>query len=221
MGPEPVPFIGLQKQAVGCRQHIAMGAGVIAFENEVPMLRSKLKPLSEAIDSPGMHTWDTAASYRVAVLIGLAALLLAVGPAFSSNRNGRDGSVTLAVGGSASKETSEDEQLRQAAIGVWQDFHHGKRTMTLREDGTATMVVKLTGMKARLFTPRLQLDIVWSVEDGRMKRRTVGGTPADKVAFVNQRAGKQVAEPILELTDDHLRLLDRDGKTEYDWRRVR
>ncbi|MEE8451696.1 MAG: hypothetical protein V3R99_07265 [Thermoguttaceae bacterium] len=185
------------------------------------MVPSTQKPVSEPVDSTDRHTWDAVASYRAAVLIGLAALLLAVGLAFSPNRNGRDGSVTLAVGGSAPGKLSQDEQLRRAAIGTWQDFHHGKRTMTLREDGTATMVVELTGIKARLFTPRLQLDIVWSVEDGRMKRRTVGGTPADKVAFVNRRAGKQVAEPILELTGNRLRLLDRDGKTKYDWRRVR
>jgi len=154
------------------------------------------------------------------VVIGLSVLLLAVGLAYSSDSHGRDRSATLAVSGSASNEPTQDEQLRQAAIGTWQDFHHGKRTMTLREDGTATMVVKLTGIKAKLFTPRLELDIRWSVEDGRMKRRTVGGTPADKVAFVNQRAGRQVAEPILELTEDRLRLLDRDGKTQYDWHRV-
>jgi len=31
--------------------------------------------------------------------------------------------------------------------------------------------------------------------------------------------GDQVDEPILELTEHRLLLLDRDGKTKYDWRR--
>ena len=194
---------------------------MIAFENEVLMSRSTSEPVAAVSDSPDLHFRDIAALPRAAVLIGLTALLLAVGLVAAPYRNGLDGSVTLAVGGSAPTEISQDERLRRLAIGTWRDFHHGRRTMTLRADGTATMVVELTGIKARLFTPRLQLDIVWSVEEGRMKRRTVGGTPPDKVAFVNQRAGKQVAEPILELTDDRLRLLDRDGKTRYDWRRVR
>ena len=182
------------------------------------------------------------ASYRVATLLGLVVMLLAVTLAIRPDR-GRE-PVTLAVGRSvpstpstpssktpstktpstkipSTKILSRDERFRRAAIGTWRDFYRGKRTMTLREDGTATMVVELSGLKARLFTPRLELDIVWSIEDGRMKRRTVGGTPADKIEFVNRRAGRQVAEPILELTEDRLRLLDKNGTTRYDWRRVR
>ena len=33
--------------------------------------------------------------------------------------------------------------------------------------------------------------------------------------------GDHVDEPILELTEDHLLLLDKDGKTKYDWKRVK
>jgi len=113
-----------------------------------------------------------------------------------------------------------DERFRQLALGTWQDYHHGTRTLTLRSDGTATMVLVLSGIKARLFTRRLQLEIVWSIEDGKMHRRTVGGSPPDKVEYVNRRAGVAVAEPILELTDDEMVLLDQNGSQKYHWRRV-
>jgi hypothetical protein len=113
-----------------------------------------------------------------------------------------------------------DERQRQLAVGTWRDFHHGKRTLTLRDDGTATMVLELSGLKARLFTRRLELKIVWSIEDGKMHRRTVGGTPRDKVEFVNRRAGVAVAEPIEELTADQMTLLDQNGSQKYHWRRV-
>jgi hypothetical protein len=116
---------------------------------------------------------------------------------------------------------SRDENYQRLAVGTWQDFYHGKRTLTLRPDGTATMVVEFTGLKARLFTRRLQLQIVWSITDGKMHRRTIGGTPADKVEFVNRRAGVQVAEPIVELTEEHMVLLDQNGSQQYRWRRVR
>jgi hypothetical protein len=33
--------------------------------------------------------------------------------------------------------------------------------------------------------------------------------------------GDHVDEVILELTDDRLLLLDKDGKTKYDWKRVK
>lgn len=114
-----------------------------------------------------------------------------------------------------------NREFRRLVIGTWQDFHHGKRTLIVRPDGTATMIVELSGWKARLFTPRLQLEIVWSVQDGKMHRRTVGGTPADKVEFVNRRAGVAVAEPIVELTPNRMVLRDQSGSQDYHWQRVR
>jgi hypothetical protein len=155
------------------------------------------------------------------VVILLMCALVAVKVGFSQTR----GIVTLAVGDPSSQTTnaepSEDQRLRRLAIGTWKDFHHGKRTLTLNEDGTATMVLKLTGMKALMFTPRLQLDIVWSIKDGKMHRRTVGGKPASKVAFVNKQAGVSVAEPIRDLTDKRMILVDKNGSQEYTWRRVK
>jgi len=124
-------------------------------------------------------------------------------------------------GQAAATERDPSRQLHVLAVGTWQDFYEGKRTLTLRPDGTATMVVELTGLKARLFTRRLELDIVWSIEDGKMRRRTVGGRPADKVAFVNKMAGVAVAEQILELTADRMILLDQNETRRYSWQRVR
>jgi hypothetical protein len=113
-----------------------------------------------------------------------------------------------------------DEQSRLAAIGTWTDNYQGKRTMTLNEDGTGTMVVELSGLTATLFAKRLHFDMVWSVEEGRMKKQTIGGEPAGKVELILKTMGDQVDEPILELTADKLVLLDKDGETKYTWTRI-
>ena len=105
-------------------------------------------------------------------------------------------------------------------VGVWEDDYQGKRTMTLREDGTGTMVVELNGWRAALSAPRLRFDMVWSVEDGRLKKRTVGGEPETQVRMILSTMGDQVDEPILELTEDRLVLLDQNGETKYEWRRA-
>ncbi len=105
-------------------------------------------------------------------------------------------------------------------LGTWQDEYKGKRTMTIREDGTATMVVELEGITAALYASRLRFEMVWSIEAGRLKKRTVGGEPAGKVRLILKTMGDRVDEPILELTDQRLLLLDADGETQYDWRRV-
>lgn len=119
------------------------------------------------------------------------------------------------------KPISKDEQFRKLVVGAWQDEYQGKRTLTLREDGTGTMIVELSGLKATLVGPRLTFNMEWSVTDGRLKKHSLSGEPATQVGMILKTMGDTVNEPILELTEDRLLLLDGNGKTKYDWRRVR
>jgi hypothetical protein len=119
------------------------------------------------------------------------------------------------------KAIDPDERFRRLVLGTWGDNYEGKRTMTLKEDGTGTMLVELSGLKATLFADRLRFDMKWAVENGHLKKQTIGGEPAGKVQAILKMMGDRVDELILELTQDHLLLLDKDGKTNYDWRRVR
>ena len=114
-----------------------------------------------------------------------------------------------------------DEQFRRMATGTWNfDDDEAKRTMTLKGDGIGTMVVDLSGWRAALSAPRLRFDMVWSVEGGHLKKKTVGGEPATQVQIALKTIGDTADERILELTEQRLLLLDGDGKTKYDWRRV-
>ncbi len=103
-------------------------------------------------------------------------------------------------------------------VGTWEDDYQGKRTMTLNEDGTGTMLVELSGWRAALSAPRLRFDMAWSVEGGRLKKRTVGGQPETQVRMILKTMGDRVEEAILELDEHRLLLLDQDGKTKYEWR---
>ena len=132
---------------------------------------------------------------------------------------------TPAAGGKATPGATSDAEadlrLRQLAIGTWQDSYHGRRTLTLRPDGTATMVIEFSGIKARLFTPRLRLDLTWSVRNGHMWRRITGGQPPAKVAFVVQRVGEVAVESIEALSAAQMQLRDVQTKQRYRWQRVR
>jgi hypothetical protein len=116
---------------------------------------------------------------------------------------------------------SKDDRLRKLLVGTWQDEYQGKRTLTLREDGTGTMVVELKGLKATLVAPRLTFNMRWSLAEGRLRKRSLDGEPAAQVNMILKTMGDTADETILELSEDRLRLLDQDGRTEYDWRRVR
>lgn len=112
-----------------------------------------------------------------------------------------------------------DEQTRRRIQGVWMDNYQGKRTMTLQPDGVGTIVVELQGVTATLFASRLRFDIRWRIEDERLHKRVLGGEPSARVNMILKTMGDRTDEKILELTDERLLLLDKDGKTQYDFRR--
>ena len=82
------------------------------------------------------------------------------------------------------------------------------------------MLIEFDGWKARMFTPRLQIETTWSIDDGRFNRRTVGGEPADKVKFVKNRVGDRASDRIVKVTANRMILIDQDGETRYTWRRA-
>lgn len=116
---------------------------------------------------------------------------------------------------------SEEDKARQQVLGVWQDEFQGKRTMTLNQDGTGTMLVELNGVQAALFAAKLRFDMKWSLTGKKLIKKTVGGEPANKVNLILNTMGDTAEDTIVEVTPERLLLLDKDGKTQYDWRRVK
>lgn len=114
-----------------------------------------------------------------------------------------------------------DDKLRRLSLGTWEDDYQGHRTLTLREDGTGTMIVELSGWKAAFFARRLRFEMQWSIADGQFHEHCLGGEPATQVSMVLKSAGDRLTQSILELTENRMLLLDKDGETRYDWRRVR
>jgi hypothetical protein len=118
------------------------------------------------------------------------------------------------------KPESEEEKTRRMLLGVWKDDYQGKRTMTLNEDGSGTMLVELSGVQAFLFASKLRFEMTWLLDGQKLTKKTVGGEPADKVNLILNTMGDTAEDTLLEVTDDRLLLLDKDGTTKYDWRRV-
>lgn len=124
-----------------------------------------------------------------------------------------------------SQQTSDpppalDVETRRLLAGTWEDDYQGKRTMTLLPDGTGTMVVELSGVSGALFGPRLKFDMEWSLDDGRLIKRTVGGEPEGKVKAILSMMGDRAEEDIIELTEQRLLVEDLGMQKQFDWRRV-
>ncbi len=112
-----------------------------------------------------------------------------------------------------------DERYRRAITGMWHDEYHGKRHLTVRADGTGTMVVEPNGIGKKLFAAQLTFEIEWSVADGRVTMKMLNGEPKSKVQLILKIYGEEAEFAILDLNDKRMLLLDADGKTRYDWRR--
>jgi hypothetical protein len=166
------------------------------------------------------------AAYRatlVRVFAAAAMLGLAIWAAsrFSSSGLAPAAMPRSATASAANASSSQHAPIQELIVGTWQDDYQGRRTLTVRPDGTATMIVVFDGWKARMFTPRLQIETTWTIENGRFQRQTVGGEPADKVEFVKRRVGDRASDKIVKVTAERMVLIDRDGETRYNWRRVR
>ena len=130
---------------------------------------------------------------------------------------------------SASSDRKPDEETespidpaaeqRRLLVGVWEDDYKGKRVLTVRNDGTATMIVELSGLIA-LFAAKLQFEETWTIDDGHLTMKVTSGEPAARVNLILKTMGDSTRQRILELTESRLRLLDENGETEYDWRRI-
>lgn len=116
-------------------------------------------------------------------------------------------------------EPKLNEQYGELIVGRWEDDYKGRRTLTVRADGTATMVVEPSGVGA-LFAKRLTFHEEWSINDGHLTQKAIGGEPEGRVNFVLKTQGDESTQKILELTEKRMLLLDADGETKYDWRRV-
>ncbi len=115
---------------------------------------------------------------------------------------------------------SSDARNRKLILGTWQDNYKGKRTMTFREDGTATMIVEPTGLAATLYAERMTFEEEWQIDEGRLKLHATGGEPKIRVNLVLKTMGNTSDYKILELTQVRMLLEDKDGKTKFDWQRI-
>ena len=141
----------------------------------------------------------------------------------SSNPDGpsSEKNIVALPGSESSNEdrSLDDAALRRLVVGNWTSHFHGPRDLVVRDDGTATMVSEPEGIGATLFASRLQFEIKWTIEDGRLEFNTTGGTPATKVNLVLKLYGTRRLQKILTLDDTQMILLDVDGVSRDVWQK--
>lgn len=167
--------------------------------------KTNLLAIDQTVENPSLLPTDTAGRNRTG--------------ANSDRSNGTPTTSGLAKlpATAAGDKLSEQEKL---AVGTWRNWYCGERVLSIRGDGTATMVTKPDGVWKFAFGSRVSIEIDWQVTDGKLLCDITSGTPASKVQLIEKMWGRHWEQEILEFTAERLLVLGEDGTTEYDWVRI-
>lgn len=114
-----------------------------------------------------------------------------------------------------------DEAHRKKIIGKWLQHKEEKRTITVNEDGTATIIAEIDDYRQYIVGKTLQFDVEWTLEDGKLTFVTTGGKPADSIKYITSLYGKTRVYRIIEFIEDRLTLAkDESGEDEPEWTRL-
>jgi hypothetical protein len=117
-------------------------------------------------------------------------------------------------------ETDRDAALRRKIAGTWEQQRHGHRALTVRSDGTATMSIEPAQLWRLVVGPRLTLEIVWTIQDGRLDFESVSGEPQDKFDVATRMFGRKRSYPIQDVNDEQIMLTDESDGSEEVWFRA-
>jgi hypothetical protein len=118
-------------------------------------------------------------------------------------------------------ESDQDATYREKLVGTWKQYETGVRWLTVRPDGTATMVVDPDWVAKAVIGSRLTVEIEWTVEEGRALFRSVSGKPETAFQAVCTLYGRDRNRPIVEMTEEKFVLLDESDGSRSEWTRIK
>lgn len=192
------------------------------------------RPGSRLVTEPAQHGHRAPVRTLGCLLGSIAFLTLALGPMwkdspsrlYAARSTPSDitpvllASATETVADETCDERHEILALRAQLVGAWEDDHMGRRVMTLRPDGTGTMLVELKGPAKLLIGPRLLFTLTWSVDERTLSLQMTGDEPAKKVAMITRRYGDKAEQHIEEIDGQWLYVHDLDDGDEFAFRRL-
>ncbi|MEI8379873.1 MAG: hypothetical protein WCJ09_07080 [Planctomycetota bacterium] len=105
-------------------------------------------------------------------------------------------------------------------VGQWKDSFFGTRTLVLKPDGTAKMILDLDFTGRLLYGKRLEFDMVWSVDGAVVTIDILSGHPEKSAKSAMNTWGERYVY-LLDCVEDHqVEMRDSDGSMSHVLRRV-
>lgn len=118
--------------------------------------------------------------------------------------------------------TEADAIFAEMMVGEWKQENKADQSLVIREDGTATMTVKVDSYYTYVFGPQIEADIEWSIDNGKLKFVMTGAKPEGKIDLLMSMVGKERIQKIHEATMDRFVLEKPEGgKLDRPWVRIK
>lgn len=113
------------------------------------------------------------------------------------------------------------EEILTRLVGRWEQTKSTSRQiLTIEENGKATMIVEPQGLWTAVLGDRVTINIEWSLNQGKLTLRTVGGSPESKVDYINQLWGEEFVREIHSIENKMFTLRDDSGEVNQKWIRT-
>lgn len=126
------------------------------------------------------------------------------------------------VGASRAATAHADAALAARLVGTWQTRSFGSQTLTNFDDGTASLDVELNRLAAIRYGRQMELQLEWTIENGVLSHRVVGGSPQRYVDRLTNDFGDSTDYVVVGITESELVLTEVDDPdSEHRWEAVR
>jgi hypothetical protein len=144
-----------------------------------------------------------------------ASVLMSMGSAAreSRSRGGQNGAP-------APERQDEADDVRQLVVGAWTREQHGSHVLRYAADGTATIEASLDFLSSLLYGEHLTLKLEWTLCDGVLTHRVVGGEPAANVARLVRDFGNRREYELVGVEHGRLRVRRVGEEAVAEWTAV-
>lgn len=109
---------------------------------------------------------------------------------------------------------------RARLIGTWKDRFFGTRTLILRDDGTARMILDLDLTASLMYGRHLEFDMQWTLADATVQIEILEGFPEKSAQSLIKTWGTRFEYLLDQVDSDAVEMRDWDGSMSYSLRRA-
>lgn len=113
------------------------------------------------------------------------------------------------------------QELLARLVGKWEQTKStSKQILTIKENGTATMVIEPQGIWSTVLGKKVTVDIEWHLNAATLTLLAVGGSPENKLDYIKQLWGSEFVREIHSIEDKMFTLRDVEGDVSQKWIRT-